>query len=392
LPAATKKKPETRRPTFGAVVGGLVVMLLEIILPVILAVAIGWFLFSYFNLWQSRDRTVGLILFGVAVVIISVLLSAVIDGAAAPLRKSSRARGVQFTSSGQARFITIVLGGLILPITAVIAANVVPIPARGTLMQMISTTAMPTQPVKLGPAEEIGGIALNTTNPATKRLSIQTLQSFHSSDALAQLVTLATSDRAALNDPGVADMLAQAIASYGAEAKLPLFNAFHAIDPAQSTASAPASGDLYTRYFAADFDSLKAEITSGTQDAATRDAELARLQAAQAQLKDSLNNLEVSSPETGAGDARLDFILRTFLQMNLQQDGDLLAFARTTAMDARYASPVRGDALLLIGKLGGKDDLNVLYPYLKTGDSLIQARALQAITALQTKLNTPPQK
>jgi hypothetical protein len=71
--------------------------------------------------------------------------------------------------------------------------------------------------------------------------------------------------------------------------------------------------------------------------------------------------------------------------MNLSQDADLLHFAKTVAADVSYPGTVRGDALLLIGKLGGTDELTVLCSHLQTNNRLLQVRALEAIIALQSK-------
>ena len=393
LPAPVSKpvkKPQTRRPSAGAVVAALVITLLELLLPAVLAVAIVWFLFDYFKLWLTIDRTLGVILFGVAVVIAGVLLAAVIDSAAGPLRKMMRSHEVRFLSHSTARMVNLAVGGLVLPLLVVLAANFVTLPAnfltlpeRSTAMDFLrSSTAA--RPVTLTPPDEVGAIGLSSANPGTKQLSIQVLQGFQSPQALAQLVRM-VDDKTALANPGTAAALSKAIAAYGAQAKLPLFNAFRAIDPSQPASGASFSSDLYTRYFAQSFDSLKSEITRTTLDATVRDAQLAQLQAAQAQLKTNLSLVQ-SKPAAVNGDSRLDFILQTFLAMDLKEDSDLLAFARTTAADTRYSSLVRGDALLLVGKLGAKDDLNTLYPYLKNSDDLIQARALEAIAMLQTKL------
>ena len=47
---------------------------------------------------------------------------------------------------------------------------------------------------------------------------------------------------------------------------------------------------------------------------------------------------------------------------------------------------MRGQALLLIAKLGGKDDLDGLYAYLESPSPLLRTRATQAIATLQSKL------
>lgn len=385
LPSAAKsdKKPSTRRPTFGAVVGAVLLMLLEIILPAIIGGVAAWFLFYYFRLWQSINHSTGSILFGGVIVAVALLLALLWDSIGRPLRKSVRSKGVKFTTSPMARLMKLLLGGLIVPLLLVAGANLLIIPMRGTAMQMIITAA--SQPAKLTPQDEVAAIAQNASDPSTRILGIQVLQGYHSTDALTQLIKL-IDDRSVYSDAGVTDALMKAIAAYGADAKLPLFNAFRSIDPAAAGASAPSGSDLYTRYFAQSFDSLKGDITSNTPDAATREARLAALQAAQAQLKQNLTAMQLKQPKTGAGDPRLDFILKTLLATDIKEDGDLLAFARTTALDTRYSNVVRGDALLLVGKLGGKDDLDAIYPYLKSSDDLLQARALQAITLLQAKL------
>ena len=71
------------------------------------------------------------------------------------------------------------------------------------------------------------------------------------------------------------------------------------------------------------------------------------------------------------------------------QDADVLAFAQRTAADAAWSDAIRGQALLLIGKMGGKDDLEGLYGYLENPSLLLQARGMQAIAALRSKLSAP---
>ncbi len=79
--------------------------------------------------------------------------------------------------------------------------------------------------------------------------------------------------------------------------------------------------------------------------------------------------------------------MRSLLQMDLKEDADLRAFARQTAADAGWSETVRGQALLLTAKLGGKDDLEGLYAYLESPSALLQAYAMRAIAALESKLS-----
>jgi hypothetical protein len=102
-------------------------------------------------------------------------------------------------------------------------------------------------------------------------------------------------------------------------------------------------------------------------------------------LRKTLADLRVERLTAASGDLRLDLVLRTFLSMNFSWDSDLLHFAKAVVADASYPAAVRGDALLLIGKLGSSDEFAVLYTYLKTDNRLLQSRALEAIIALQAK-------
>jgi len=53
---------------------------------------------------------------------------------------------------------------------------------------------------------------------------------------------------------------------------------------------------------------------------------------------------------------------------------------------------VRGQALLLVGRAGEKEDLDTLYGYLESPSPLLQARAMQAIAALESKVPAAARK
>jgi hypothetical protein len=80
--------------------------------------------------------------------------------------------------------------------------------------------------------------------------------------------------------------------------------------------------------------------------------------------------------------------MRTFLAMDLKQDAELLSFARQCAADPAWSDAVRGQALLLVAKLGGKDDLDGLFAHLEDPSALLQLRAMQAIARLQSRLSS----
>jgi hypothetical protein len=378
----TKPKPKTtRKPTAGNTLAFFLVTVLTTLLPIAAAGGLFLFIFAEYNFWQY-DRTLMVVLFGIIVTIMAAVLSVVLDTVLAPLRARYASRGIKMSANPLTRLVVLVLGGIVLPISIILIANFYVWPEGRTAMDY--AIAMAARPVTVAPPVEVGRLALRTQNPSTKILSIQVLQGFHSQEALEQLIRLASEDRQGMQNRAVRDTLSDAIAFYGADAKSYLLAMFHSIDPEQVSPPSAAGGDYYERYFSQSFDSLTNEIGSASQDPAGDETRLAQLAAAQAQLKEALADIE-NSAITSAADPRQDFILKTFLKMDLAQDEQLLNFAHTTAADTRYSSQVRGDSLLLVAKLGSQTDMEPLYAYLTSSDTFLQARALQAISVLQEK-------
>jgi hypothetical protein len=203
------------------------------------------------------------------------------------------------------------------------------------------------------------------------------------------LIQIASDDKDALANPATNSALAKAIGSYGLQAKPALLKFFGGIDPTRLSKAPGINSGLYERYFTGAFESLQADSVIENSDPAVREARLARVQAAQAQLKSALDDLDAGSANTASAsyDPRLDFVLQSILAMDITSDKDMLAFAKSTADDTRFSSQIRGDALLVIAKFGDKNDLDGLFLYLKGGDDLLQARALKAIANLQDKIN-----
>jgi hypothetical protein len=73
--------------------------------------------------------------------------------------------------------------------------------------------------------------------------------------------------------------------------------------------------------------------------------------------------------------------------MDLKQDADLVSFAKSTAANPVYSDGVRGKALLLTAKLGGKGDFEELYKYLTNNSEAIQVKAMEAIANLEVKIS-----
>lgn len=380
-PAQATSKKETGPPT-GAFLYSLGLLILEIILPVVLAGGALWFLFRNFNLWQM-NRTLALVLFAVGLVVISFMLGIFLDMITSSKRKGYQKQGVKFASGALTQLVKFALGGVVLPLALFTIAILVNTPVGGTAMELFIRTSQP--PVQTSPSEQIASLVFQARDPLTQMLGIRALAGLHTSRGLGQLVRVLNEGGDYLCDAGVFDTLSKAIASYGVDAKGPLLDSFNKVAPSLRSKSTGLSDELFGRYFAGSFVSLRNEIKNQNENPANQETQFAQIDAAEAQLKKTLADLRVERFKAASGDLRLDLVLRTFLSMNLSQDAELLHFAKTVAVDASYPGTVRGDVLLLIGKLGGTDELTVLCSHLQTNDRLLQVRALEAIIALQSK-------
>ncbi len=208
---------------------------------------------------------------------------------------------------------------------------------------------------------------------------------------MAQLFRVLKDDPNALTDASEYEALSKAIASYGLEAKPGLLTAFNQVDPTQRKGYSIPSSDPFDRYFSTPFEGLRKEIGDQNTDQAVKDANLARIDSVEADLKAELSKVTAESVNAGSGAPMLDFVMDTFLEMNIKQESELLLLVKKTAADTTYADNTRGQALLLIAKLGGKEELDGLYPFMEDPSDLVQAKALEAIALLETK-EAPPAK
>src|SRR5206468_3811607 len=134
------------------------------------------------------------------------------------------------------------------------------------------------------------------------------------------------------------------------------------------------------------------EIDGRSSDPAVRAAELERIQAAQVEVKQALSQIEGDTRPVHGGSSVPSLIMQAFLEMGLKQDADVLAFASQTAADDALAYPVHGQTLHCLDQLVGEDDLVSLYGYLESPSAMLQARALQAIATLQSRLSASGSK
>ena len=336
---------------------------------------------GYTPQWDLRTRW-GLGVFGFLLVLISLAISIRVD-AFTLAGRTRRGRGQVFNrADSRSRLVKFILGGVVVPIAVLVAANRVDLPNHQTPMSMAIRFRL-ARPANAR-AVKLADAVLRAPSAGARVQGILALQGMRSADALDQLLRILRDDPNALKG-SESPALSSALASYGADAKSRLLQRFGQLDPRAPAAAAAPAGDMYERYFAADFEGVKREIEA--QRPAASNGDVDRLLATRGQLQQVLSQIETDTL-TGPGSASLPvFILQTFLKMDRKGDSDLIALARQTAADGAWPDEVRGQALLLMANVGGKDDLDALYDDLDSPSPSLRARALQAIAALQAKLS-----
>jgi hypothetical protein len=374
---ASEKKPKKTAPSVKAFLSSLGVFLFEILGPAALAAVAMGVLFSYFNLW-ALNRILALVIFGLGMVVIGVLSMVVVDTLTAKARKENVKQNATFGSGPRMRLVGFILGGAVLPLVIFLVGLFVPIMRGKTVMDLIATPSL-VLPIST-PASKLGGLVMNTTDSDARILAIQALQSMHTTAAMDQLVNVVNEKPGLLNDPVTFHTLAEALGSYGTTTKDSLMTMFN-----QAGATASGAGvdeDRYIRYFEDGFASLKKDVQAGSGSSSIQ---LDQIDAMETQLKASLQSVNVQSVPS-SGDLRQEFVLQAFLDSNLKEDKDILSLARKVANSSSYSTRVRGQALLLVAKLGSSDDVTLFYSLLDTQDAELQSKAMLAISELQAKL------
>jgi hypothetical protein len=361
---------------------GLVGLLFELLLPAALSAAILLTLARYTAYWDLRTP-IGLGVFAVLLVVLSFFVSVRVDAMTLAGRVRRGRRQLLNRAGARSRLVKFVLGGVVVPVAVFVAATRVELPNRQTPMSLALQFRLTSS--GSARAEALGNAVLHAGTPLAREQGILALQTLGSPDGLDQLLRILDDDPRALEDVGGALALGKALAAYGAPARTKLRQRFEQVGPdVRRTASGPP-GDLFARYFAPGFAALTSEVERASADPALAERR-ERVRAAQAELQQALGRLESEAP-TARGGSRLPvFVLQTFRSMAATEDADLLRFARATAADPGWSDPVRGEALLLVAKLGGKDDLDGLFASLENASPVLQARALEAIASLQAKL------
>jgi hypothetical protein len=384
-PTPVKEKPDVPQKraaplqNFPAALAGF---LLELIIPSFVALASLYYLSGVVNLW-ALDRNLALVIAIVFLVVVCLILSYAIDAFLRGLRRGPPVTGKKRAAQYRLRLIRFVLGGLLIPLGLMAAANFSMLPSGGSLMDYYIRTIQTR--LTSTPTSQIGDAILSSKNPAIQIQGMKALEAIHTSDALDQLLRVLNSDPGVLKDAGEYEALSQAVASYGVDAKLKLLDIFTKLPPDKSQPSTLSGDDLYSRYFSLPADTLRSEIKNQTTDSATRQAQLAIMDGLISTMKTDLS--EIQNPVTGAKFTTQDFVLDTMMRMSMNSDGDIKNFARQTAANSAYSDEVRGKAILLIARFGEKGDMGLLYPFLESGNDYLKVKALEGITNLQLKIS-----
>jgi hypothetical protein len=387
-PTPVKEKPvvpQKRAAPLQNFPAALAGFLLELIIPSFVALALLYFLSGTVNLW-ALDRNLALVIAIVFLVVICLILSYAIDAFLRGLRRGPPATGKKRAAQYRLRLIRFVLGGLLIPLGLMAAANFSMLPNGSSLMDYYIQTIQTR--LTITPTSQLGDAILSSNNPATKIQGMKALEAIHSSDALDQLLRVLNSDPSVLKDAGEYEALSQAVATYGVDAKLKLLDIFTKFPPGTGQPSTLGGDDLYARYFSLPAAALRSEISSRTSASASRQAQLARMDDLISSIKTSL--AEIQTPATGAKFTAQDFVLDTMMRMSMNSDGDLKNFASRTAANSAFSDDVRGKALLLIARFGEKGDMGLLYPFLQSSNDYLKAKALEGITNLQLKMSGAP--
>jgi hypothetical protein len=379
--ATTAQRPQSM-PQIGFL-PSLGILLLELILPVTLAGAFSYWLSGTIRLW-SLNHVVALVIFAVIFIVVSLFTTVILDGLTLPFRKRSTVKNVINPVGRRARLVKYIVIGILIPAGLFGAANLVVLPQGGTSMELVEKHSQ--QIVKASSTAVIADAVLGSNLPMTKIQGIKTLQTVHSSDSLDQLFRILNTDPAVFVDAGVYETLSEAIASYGTAAKKGLLEVYaNGNQPVNKPEVSPGQ-DAYSWYFSVPFDELSQEIQAQNPDQARREADLARLASAETALKQSLTAMETQFQPLTTSNPVPDFVVHTFLGMNITQDKEVLQFAKDIARDSGFSSGTRGQAILLIGKIGGEEELSELYSYLENSDEFIKAKTLEAIASLQSRM------
>ena len=228
----------------------------------------------------------GLGIFGVLLVALSIVVSLRLDAFTLARREERGKRQLLNRADARSRLVKFILGGVVIPIGAFAAANLVELPGHQTPMSLATELRILKPPVS--GAEQIGNAVLRAQSQAVRVQGILALQASGSDDGLDQLLRILSEDPTALKGGSEYQALCKALCVLRSAGQDAAPSALRARDPRRAQDGGAPPGDLFERYLSADFQGLHGEIGGRSPQAEGTE----RLQAAEADLKAALEHIE----------------------------------------------------------------------------------------------------
>ncbi|MFC2063568.1 hypothetical protein ACFLXB_00530 [Chloroflexota bacterium] len=363
-------------------------------IPTILSLFLWYLGVGLFKLWKF-DFNLFLVAYGITILVFALLFSFVMVNIPEwvgfiedkPKKKKSIPRGQ--------KILRIIISGLIIPILFSLIATLVPVQGEETAATLFYRS-IKSQPEYLF-IEKIGDSVINSHSIDTKVAGINTLKSIHTEEAMEQLIRILDSTGCRFEEwtaPDYylfSDSIGEAFASFGLEAIDPLLVIFNRCDDLITGNPSEMMSDIFSIYFEKSFDGLVEQLNDDESlSSSEKEDFLKKLNTIELQLTMDLLDLERETSLAGGfnvTETNLDLILETFNQMeNLEKVSSIYELSRRIAADLSYGSSTRSKAIILMAKLGSRDDIGILLTYLEDDTEVIKKTALEAIAILNNKI------
>jgi hypothetical protein len=247
-PTSDEGSPRGEQP--GPRVIGLSGLLIELVLPLVLSAALLLALASYTTSWDLHSP-LGLGIFGLLVTASSMVVSLRLDSLTAERRRRSGKRRLLNRAGPRSRLVKFILGGVVIPIAALSAANLFELPNHQTPMALASLAVRSrlARP-EASRATRLGDAVLRARSPFAKVQGILALQAMGSLEAPDQLLRILRDDPTALTNSTEYQALSVALASYAVETKAKLLLLFDGVPPGHRRSALPPPGDPFERELA----------------------------------------------------------------------------------------------------------------------------------------------
>jgi hypothetical protein len=163
---------------------------------------------------------------------------------------------------------------------------------------------------------------------------------------------------------------------------------FEQYDDQLKGTSADIKSSLYRRYLEQPFAQLKDQLEKEGIDPIEQEKILLRVEEMELNLRSGIVDLESKNEELAdTGETMLSVILDAFFQMeDLKDESDVYILARKVANDSSYPDATRSRAILLVAKLGTKNDFETLYIFLNDDSERVKRSTIGAIGLLHRKI------